>query len=144
MRAKTALSLAALVLGTALTAIPAFAQDTYPTSRTPYDAGFMQGNYAAPPGDTYAPGGEPIGRSGYYNSAPGWGFNQNSAPAGDTYAPGGDQFRQSSYYNYSPMAGPLIGGTGGRDVAYCQSRFHSYDPATGTYRGFDGARHPCP
>jgi BA14K-like protein len=25
----------------------------------------------------------------------------------------------------------------------CASRFRSYDPATGTYLGFDGLRHPC-
>jgi hypothetical protein len=29
-------------------------------------------------------------------------------------------------------------------VAYCMQRFHSYDPASGTYLGFDGLRHPCP
>ena len=28
--------------------------------------------------------------------------------------------------------------------AYCFSRFKSYDPASGTYLGFDGYRHPCP
>jgi hypothetical protein len=30
------------------------------------------------------------------------------------------------------------------DVAYCQQRFRSYDPASGTYLGYDGQRHPCP
>jgi hypothetical protein len=29
-------------------------------------------------------------------------------------------------------------------VAYCSQRFRSYDPATGTYLGYDGLRHPCP
>jgi hypothetical protein len=29
-------------------------------------------------------------------------------------------------------------------VAYCQQRFRSYDPASGTYLGYDGNRHPCP
>ena len=29
-------------------------------------------------------------------------------------------------------------------VAYCLRRFKSYDPASGTYLGFDGRRHPCP
>ena len=32
----------------------------------------------------------------------------------------------------------------GDSVAYCQQRFRSYDPSTGTYLGFDGLRHPCP
>jgi hypothetical protein len=29
-------------------------------------------------------------------------------------------------------------------VAYCMQRFRSYDPASGTYLGYDGYRHPCP
>jgi hypothetical protein len=32
----------------------------------------------------------------------------------------------------------------GDPVAYCMSRFKSYDPASGTYLGYDGLRHPCP
>ena len=29
-------------------------------------------------------------------------------------------------------------------VAYCARRFKSYDPASGTYLGYDGLRHSCP
>ena len=29
-------------------------------------------------------------------------------------------------------------------VAYCSQRFKSYDPASGTYLGYDGNRHSCP
>lgn len=29
-------------------------------------------------------------------------------------------------------------------VAYCSQRYRSYDPASGTYLGYDGLRHPCP
>jgi hypothetical protein len=50
----------------------------------------------------------------------------------DDYAYGGN--------NYVAVA---PGGAGG-DVAYCESRFRSYDPSTGTYLGYDGLRHPCP
>jgi hypothetical protein len=32
----------------------------------------------------------------------------------------------------------------GDAVAYCMQRFRSYDPASGTYLGYDGLRHPCP
>lgn len=32
----------------------------------------------------------------------------------------------------------------GDPVAYCMQRYRSYDPASGTYLGFDGLRHPCP
>lgn len=31
-----------------------------------------------------------------------------------------------------------------RSVQYCMQRFKSYDPASGTYLGYDGNRHPCP
>ncbi len=31
----------------------------------------------------------------------------------------------------------------GSDPAYCQQRYRSYDPASGTYLGYDGLRHPC-
>jgi len=50
-------------------------------------------------------------------------------------------------YYYPPAAyGPgyyPAPGTGG-DASYCASRYRSYDPATGTYLGYDGVRHPCP
>lgn len=32
----------------------------------------------------------------------------------------------------------------GDAVAYCSQRYRSYDPASGTYLGYDGLRHPCP
>jgi hypothetical protein len=35
-------------------------------------------------------------------------------------------------------------GYGGDATAYCAQRFKSYDPASGTYLGYDGVRHPCP
>jgi hypothetical protein len=28
--------------------------------------------------------------------------------------------------------------------AYCARRYKSYDPASSTYLGYDGVRHPCP
>jgi len=28
--------------------------------------------------------------------------------------------------------------------AYCAAKFRSYNPATGTYMGYDGLPHPCP
>ena len=34
--------------------------------------------------------------------------------------------------------------TSGVDVQYCIARFKSYDPASQTYLGYDGVRHPCP
>jgi len=46
----------------------------------------------------------------------------------------------AGYYNEEPG----MGGTDQSAVASCEERFQSYDPATGTYLGFDGMRHPCP
>jgi hypothetical protein len=51
-------------------------------------------------------------------------------------------------YGYAPGYGPGYVAAdpyaGGNEVAYCQQRFRSYDPGSGTYLGFDGLRHPCP
>jgi hypothetical protein len=36
------------------------------------------------------------------------------------------------------------GYAGGDDwLAYCSSKYRSFDPRTGTYLGYDGLRHPC-
>lgn len=43
--------------------------------------------------------------------------------------------------HYGPLVGP---GYGPPDwIAYCFSRYRSFDPASGTYMGYDGRRHPC-
>lgn len=42
-------------------------------------------------------------------------------------------------------AGAIAAGAANNNaVAYCERRFRSYDPASGTYLGYDGYRHPCP
>jgi hypothetical protein len=62
------------------------------------------------------------------------------------------------YYGPGPVlgglaAGAIIGGAIASSNAqaaysanaqYCSQRFKSYDPASGTYLGYDGFRHPCP
>jgi BA14K-like protein len=51
-------------------------------------------------------------------------------------------YRHDSGYDYAPgYAAPYAGGS---EVGYCQQRFRSYDPTSGTYLGFDGLRHSCP
>jgi hypothetical protein len=30
------------------------------------------------------------------------------------------------------------------EAGNCAARFHSFDPSSGTYMGFDGKRHSCP
>lgn len=59
-------------------------------------------------------------------------------------------------YGWGPAIGGLAAGAiigsaiansnaaAGNTVSYCMSRFKSYDPASGTYLGYDGLRHPCP
>jgi len=44
--------------------------------------------------------------------------------------------------HYGPLVGPSYGPRGDW-LAYCFSRYRSFDPATGTYMGYDGRRHPC-
>jgi hypothetical protein len=58
--------------------------------------------------------------------------NRNSYYYGPGYA-----YAPPPAYAYSP-------GYGSSEVAYCASRYRSYDPASGTYLGYDGHRHPCP
>ena len=43
--------------------------------------------------------------------------------------------------HYGPLVGP--GYDGGDWMSYCFSRYRSFDPATGTYMGYDGRRHVC-
>jgi BA14K-like protein len=83
----------------------------------------------------------PYGYYGYgpgYAYAPGYGYGYGP---GYAYAPGYG-------YGYGPgygyAAGYGQGYAGGGEVAYCQQRFRSYDPGSGTYLGFDGLRHSCP
>jgi hypothetical protein len=45
---------------------------------------------------------------------------------------------------YGPPAPPVYGPPVADAAAYCAQRFKSWDPATGTYLGYDGVRHPCP
>ena len=42
---------------------------------------------------------------------------------------------------YYGAPAPVYGG--GDWLAYCASKYRSFDPASGTYLGYDGLRHPC-
>jgi hypothetical protein len=50
----------------------------------------------------------------------------------------------SSAAPYPYYGAPVYDAAPDSSVAYCQQRFRSYDPASGTYLGYDGLRHPCP
>ena len=45
-------------------------------------------------------------------------------------------------YVYTDAA-PVVYNSGDL-VAYCEQTYRSYDPASGSYLGYDGLRHPCP
>jgi BA14K-like protein len=49
---------------------------------------------------------------------------------------------QYPYYGSGYATYPQDGGEA--SSASCASRFKSYNPASGTYLGYDGLRHPCP
>lgn len=97
--------------------------------------------------------------------------NAISAPAGDFlnvrwrggwrhHGYYGHRGWRNGYYHRGPGFGPALGGLAAGAIiggaiansnaqaansdAYCSRRFRSYDPASGTYLGYDGNRHPCP
>lgn len=67
-------------------------------------------------------------RHGYYRRGPGWGPALGGLAAG-------------------AIIGGAIANSNARAAdgdAYCANRYRSYDPASGTYLGYDGNRHACP
>lgn len=81
-----------------------------------------------------------------------WGFvggvAAGAAIGGALAAPyyAGDPYYANDYYD-DYGAGAVTGvvpAGGGDDVAYCMQSYSSYDPASGTYLGYDGLRYPCP
>ncbi|RIK99920.1 MAG: BA14K family protein [Proteobacteria bacterium] len=99
-------------------------------------------------------GGNWAGRPGWSGSRPGWGHRPGrhhyhrhgfypgfigGAIIGSSLA---WPYYSDPYYYDDVVVAP--GGPSADEVAYCSSRFKSYDPRTGTYLGYDGLRHPCP
>ena len=72
-------------------------------------------------------------------------LNQGYYPA-DPYPVYSDEDAGAVYVDQGPGyydAGPQVA-SGADTVAYCEQTYRSYDPASGTYLGYDGLRHPCP
>lgn len=78
----------------------------------------------------------------------GYGYGYDPSYYGDSYAYGPDYYGDSYAFDAGPVVafdqpvpveGPVVG-----DASYCAQRYRSYDPASGTYLGYDGLRHPCP
>ena len=68
-----------------------------------------------------------LASSAYYDDYYGYGY--------------GPSYYDDGYYDDSATVAVA---PGGGDDAYCKQRYKSYDPASGTYLGYDGQRHPCP
>jgi len=81
---------------------------------------------------------------GYYGYNNGYGYGAYGYDQGyGGYEP---DYVQVPSYRYGSGPGPAYRQSyveGGQDAGYCQQRYRSYDPASGTYLGFDGLRHPC-
>jgi BA14K-like protein len=85
-----------------------------------------------------------------------YGYGYSDPYYGDNYAYGPDYYGDSYAYDNgvtfdsglpivtfgqpAPVEGPMVASG---DASYCAQRYRSYDPASGTYLGFDGLRHPC-
>lgn len=54
-----------------------------------------------------------------------------------------DSYYDDGYYDEGPTVA-VVPDVGADSSAYCAQRYRSYDPASGTYLGYDGLRHPCP
>ena len=72
------------------------------------------------------------GGAGYYDYGPGY--------YDDTYY---DNTYYDNGYDDGATVAVVPGGVG-VDANYCAQRYRSYDPASGTYLGYDGQRYPCP
>ena len=86
----------------------------YPYGYYPQGYGYYPGTYGYAPNYNY----------GY--AAPAWGFGQST-----------NGYAQPEWNGTSGYAAP-------RDQAWCESRYRSYNPATGMFLGYDGRYHPCP
>jgi hypothetical protein len=75
----------------------------------------------------------------YYSQNQGYYYPQNQ----DYYSPAQTYSGYSDPgYVYSDAAPAAY--SNGDSVAYCEQTYRSYDPASGSYLGYDGYRHACP
>lgn len=78
-----------------------------------------------------------------------WVAQRRSAGIAAVAQPGAQiaQVPNGPLYNFVPAPGPMTQAPAAQNqnaVAYCAARFRTYNPASGTYMGNDGMRHPCP
>lgn len=145
MKSRIAIAVSALSLGTALAVVPVFAQTNgQPSGTAARQQGsggcivFQQGcsNKPYPMNNAQQTG---TSQSRTARSAPSAQSRQIAqGRESETYRLG----EQNRYNDYAP--GVQVGAAARGDTEWCATRFRSYDPATGTYMGFDGVPHACP
>jgi hypothetical protein len=82
-------------------------------------------------------GGGPIIGGGYAYYGPDYSYDY-----GPDYA-----YYGNGYYDEGTAVAVVPGAVAvapGADATWCAQTYRSYDPASGTYLGYDGQRHPCP
>ena len=82
-------------------------------------------------------------RGGYaHGYGSGYGIGAGAAAVATGALIGGATAYSVPGYVYSDAA-PVVYNNGDF-IAYCEQTYRSYDPASGTYLGYDGFRHRCP
>jgi BA14K-like protein len=115
-------------------------------SVTRYSAGYggWNGGYRHRRGGAFIPGavaGAVIGGA-LASSYPYYGYGSDYYDTG-YYDTG--YYDDPGFYGNAAVVAAVPAPVGGDDaVAYCMQTYQSYDPASGTYLGYDGFRHPCP
>ncbi len=73
------------------------------------------------------------------------GFPGNFAASPPLASIGSAGFLESNPYRARwPYPSQVVFGHPPGEASYCARHFRSFDPVSGTYRGKDGLRHPCP
>ena len=137
MRSKLLTGVAALVLATCTIAASVESASARPWGW--HGGGFWPGAVAAGVvGGAVAAATSPLWAPGYYNGYYNDGYNGGYNVSG---------YNNGGYYDYYPgnayAPAPSVA-AGGNDAGWCQAHYRSYNPATGTFTGYDGAQHPCP
>ena len=81
-----------------------------------------------------------IGSAPYWGG--GYGYDDYAYSPGYSFDDGYAYDDGGAYADDGYAAAPAA--SSDSDDQYCMQRYKSYDPASGTYLGYDGAQHPCP
>ena len=125
-------------------------QTSVPTTYAQQGPGYSRGGM---------PSGQSMGNRGFGGGGPRWDGGRRWGGGRPYY---GRPYYYGRDYGYGPgivgglAAGALIGSAIAAQqqaapayaptaewIAYCQTKYRSFDPATGTYLGYDGKRHYC-